>query len=106
MDDVRKGWETARSSGRALTLLSLSFGLSLNSASAQGVDAARQAPYTQAQAATGAQVYETACQSQNLNRYWTFAKSARFVRRRSFPKKSCSSMSLPSISPLMRSACR
>ena len=44
MDDVRKGWETARSSGRALTLLSLGFGLSLNSASAQGVDAARQAP--------------------------------------------------------------
>ena len=32
MDDVRKGWETARSSGRALTLLSLSFGLSLNRA--------------------------------------------------------------------------
>lgn len=50
-----------------LTLLSLGLALSLNSASAQGVNGARQAPYTQAQAATGAQVYETACAACHLS---------------------------------------
>ena len=54
----RGGRWPAAAAGRSPSL-SLGFGLSLNSASAQGVDAARQAPYTQAQAATGAQVYET-----------------------------------------------
>lgn len=67
MDHIRKRWETVRSGGRALTLLSLGLALSPNSATAQAVNGARQAPYTLGQAATGAQVYGTACAACHLS---------------------------------------
>ena len=66
MNGMRKRLERAVSSKRALTLLFLGFAMSASSASAQGVDATRQAPYTEAQAVAGAQIYETTCAACHL----------------------------------------
>ena len=66
MNGTRKELEWPLNGRRALMPLLLGLATSVNSASAQAVDAARQAPYTEAQAVAGALVYERSCAACHL----------------------------------------